>query len=57
MEGFRQGSHVIRCVVPQLLNEFETARQEVKRTVRKFIATIQERFDESNLGSVEVFID
>lgn len=48
MEGCRQESHVVRCVVPQLLNEFLTARLEVKRTVRKSIATIQERFDEAN---------
>lgn len=56
-ERFRQGSHVVRCVVPQLLNEFETARPEVKRTVRKSIAAIQGRFDKANLGPVEVFID
>lgn len=58
MEECRQESHIVRYVVPQLLNEFLTARLEVKkRIVRKPIATIQEKFHEANSGPVEVFID
>lgn len=47
VEGFKQGSHIVKFLLPQLLHEFEAARLEAERPVKKSITTIQERLVEA----------